>query len=257
MDVLATYKSSLTLFKKTFIPLFMITSVFPLLELLVRPSLEHYVILNSISVFDLLSFLLTLLVVCIGYIALDTLYTQGRLNIKEIFAKAFDVMWPLFLFQLIWMLFIAIMSLFKALPPIFVLVLFAGVIYLSVRVSMTVILIVIEKESVAKAFDRSFVMTKGKFWSIFSIYLLLILSVFSVMIVLFLFIAQPFFQVETVTQMFQLIGDDMQMQLIFNVFVMTVVSQLVYVTMYMIYKFLTPSSPLQDDLLINEVEEHS
>ena len=253
MEVFETFKNSLVLFKKTFLPLFMITSIFPLLELIIRPTLDNYLILNSFSVFDLVSFILTLLVVAIGYITLDLLYRTGLFNIKEIFARAFEVLWPLFLFQLIWMIFAALISLLKSFPPILVLIVLGGVIYLSVRVSMTVILIIVEKESVAKAFDRSFVMTQGKFWNIFSIFLLLSLTVFMIMLLVFLGVFQPMYQVQNIAQLFELLKVSMEAQFVFYVFTMTIVSQLIYVTMYMVYLVLhEPIASKEDPLTIDE-----
>ncbi|MDH5464597.1 MAG: hypothetical protein OEW60_03150 [Thiovulaceae bacterium] len=246
MEVIQTYKNGLILFRKTFLPLFMMTSVFPLFELLIKPSLENYLILKSFTVYDLVSFVMSLMVLAIGYITVDTLYKTGRLQIKEVYTRSVDVLWPLFLFQLIWMLFAGLFTLVNFLPPMVLLLALGAVVYLSVRVSMAMILIVVEKEGVAKAFDRSFVMTQGKFWNIFAVFALLIMTIFLIMIVLYLALLQPVYHVTSMVEMMDILTNSIQVQFVFYVFTMTIISQLVYATLYVVYLNLTHVSSVED-----------
>ena len=257
MEVLQTYKNGLILFKKTFLPLFMMTSVFPLFELIIKPSLENYLILKSFTVYDLVSFVMTLMVLAIGYLTIDTLHKTQSLQIKQIFVRSIDLLWPLFLFHLIFMLFAGLFTLVQFLPPIVLLVALGAVVYLSVRVSMAMILIVVEKESVAKAFDRSFVMTRGMFWNIFGVFALLIVTILFIMMVLYLGLLQPIYHIDSILEMMDALTQSIQAQFVFYVFTMTIISQLVYTSLYVIYLYLTQVTLAEDSPPHLDVDEEN
>lgn len=175
LEVRSVLKLGIERFKRTFLPLFIGIVTLSAISTLVAYYVKEYVILESLSVADISNIVFSLFTMAFTIVAFDKMERSQRLTFTGIADAVSAVVWPLFLLYLVWIVIGMVLMLFVGLfKPLWIVAALLFV-YLFIKFSLAVFYVVIDRDAVMKAFDRSFMTTQGNFWNITLIYLYLVL----------------------------------------------------------------------------------